>query len=364
MKKKIVSIQLKVRIAFLFLKILCKRVRNLSDLLQVAQFASSQLKKATNFLFLRKVFYKHGKYHWSLYTPGFPSKAFEYILNLTVSKGLDSRNKNPGLLIIAITKKCSLSCEHCFEWSEINKKDEFTEASIDKRIGAYLIDGQFGQIFFSGGEPLNRYVVLRSLIKKFGNKCECWVISSGKGLDSVKSDELKQAGLTGIVISLDSHIEEEHDVFRGLSGSHQNALQALETAKKIGLITALSLCPTKDRLSRRFLDEYMAFAKQLQVSFIQIIEPRAEGKLQGKDVALEPGQLRMLEQFHYDYNNLKKLNDFPLIQYPDYQKRLSGCRAMDWYVYIDTNGDLFPCPFCKQPSQQCVNKSKGVSFNV
>ena len=357
MTRELLPLVLKIKIAFLFLKISFTRISKLSDLVHVYQSAFSQLKKAKNFLFLKKVFYTGGKYYWSLYLPGFPSKSFEYVLNLAISKGLNPSNRNPSVLIIAITKKCGLNCEHCFEWDEINKKDKFTEELINKKIGEYLSNEYFGQIFFSGGEPLNRYALLLSLVKKFGSKCECWVISSGTSFDHHKAVELKQAGLTGMMISLDSYTAEQHDTFRGFAGSYGNALKALENAKKVGLLTALSLCPTKDRLSRHFLDEYMFLAKQLNISFIQIIEPRPEGKFKGKDVVLERNQLQILERFYIEYNNLKKLRDFPLLQYPDYSKRLTGCRAMDWYVYIDTNGDLYPCPFCKQKNQQCFNIS-------
>jgi len=343
---------LKSRVALLFLIHVIKHVKKPSDIIQILKMAKENRHKIKKLLFFKKVVYINGKYHWDLYNPGFPSPSFINKLNLGIEKALGLNEQRIGLLIIAITKKCSLSCEHCFEWNEINKKDTLTEDTINEKISYYLKGGNLGQVFFSGGEPLNRYKTLISVLEKNKGTCEFWLISSGLSLDYSKANQLKNAGLTGIIFSLDDFDRKRHDKFRGFNGSYNSVIKAIDHANKQGLVTALSLCPQKNTLSRSFLDSYMSLARSLNVCFVQILEPRAEGRFENKDVILKGFDLKLLETFYFSYNNKRIYKDFPKVFYPDYDKRIFGCKGMNRYAYIDTNGNIQPCPFCKQVCSQ------------
>jgi MoaA/NifB/PqqE/SkfB family radical SAM enzyme len=353
MKGSIRFLFLKARVSWLFFKLLFGQPITFPKRLQICRKLLSSLKYTGDFPFINKFLYHEGKYYWDLYFPGFPSKSFEYNLKQVIARASHSTAGDLYLLVVAVTKKCGLQCEHCFEWDEINKPEILTEDLIRHNLSYYFRDGHFGQVFFSGGEPMSRYTLLLPLVGTYGHKAECWIISSGAGFSLSRAKELKQAGLTGMVISLDSQHANAHDEFRGVSGTYARALAAVKNAQEANLLTSLSLCVSKSTLNREFLDGYMDLAKELNVSFVQILEPRAEGKYRNHDVALELPGIELLEQFYIEYNTKRKYTAYPSVLYPDYKKRLNGCRGMVTHAYLDTNGDWHPCPFCKQGDGKC-----------
>src|SRR5215813_13544412 len=70
-----------------------------------------------------KIVKLNGKYYHYLYAPGYPSKAFDNYIEAEFHRILPIKKKANRLtfIIFAITKKCPLQCEHCFEWDNLNK---------------------------------------------------------------------------------------------------------------------------------------------------------------------------------------------------------------------------------------------------
>lgn len=311
------------------------------------------------FLFPRKVWSVNGKYHWGIFMPGYPSAAFRHVMTSEISK-LAVQKKEHGLatLIFAITKKCALNCEHCFEWNDLNQPEQLEEADIRHILDGYFEAGGIGQVIFSGGEPLTRFPLLKRLVSSYKERCNLWIATSGLGLQAARAAALKTAGLTGVMISLDHHEPTGHDDFRGFGNSWHHAVEAVKHAQEAGLVTALSLCPAKGKVTPAFLREYLLLARELKVAYVQFIEPRSEGRYQHKPVELDPADKQLLEAFCNTYNKEKAYADFPLIAYPDLYRRKFGCTGGKSFAYVDTNGMSYPCPFCKQPGQSCLSEKK------
>ncbi|MEZ5275470.1 MAG: radical SAM protein [Opitutaceae bacterium] len=293
-----------------------------------------------------------GRYFLNLNTPGFPSIAFDRILRQRVAETLGHFSMS-GLFVafVAVTKKCRLNCEHCFEWEALDQAESLGDEDIFFIIQR-VIDLGAGQIVLTGGEPLNRFATLIRILDLFGESgVEFWINTSGMGLSEERAIELKRHGLTGIVVSLDHHIESEHDRFRGRKGCFRAAVFAAGLAQEGGLVTALSLCPTNDFISTENLDAYMDLARDLKVSFVRIVEPKPVGRYAQSEVALTGGKRRLLELFSERFDgNRRELRSFPVINYPDYSKRQEGCVGGKRYLYVDTEGNVSPCPFCKATS--------------
>ena len=160
--------------------------------------------------------------------------------------------------------------------------------------------------------------------------------------------KLKAAKLTGLIFSLDHYQEAKHDQFRGLSGSFQNVVSSVQTANKLDLVTAFSLCATNEFISSENISAYMELAKRLDVVFVQILEPKPLGRYARPNVLLQPAKRSILEGFYDDYyKGAEKSKGYPILAYPDYYKRKNGCRGGKKYLYIDSDGKFYPCPFCK-----------------
>jgi len=200
---------------------------------------------------------------------------------------------------------------------------------------------------FSGGEPMLRYNDLVKVLEAAHETSDFWVITSGIGVNEKRMEGLKKAGLSGLMVSLDHHDALFHDQFRGFESSYTRAIQAVISANKTGLVSALSICVNRKFLNEKFLIEYMDLAKNLGVSFVQILEPRASGRYENQSIAISEDQKKVIDDIYLSYNRMSKYDSYPIIIYHGHHQRKVGCfGGGDEFMYIDTDGDAHICPFC------------------
>lgn len=291
-----------------------------------------------------------GRYFWDLFAPGWPSPAFDRCIERELER-VDPLGRPPALntVIVAITRRCPLKCEHCFEWDTLNHPEALSLADLREIVRRVQQRGT-AQFIFSGGEPLRRFDDLLALCRLASVESDVWVQTAGIGLTAEKARRLRDAGATGISLSLDHCDAAEHDRFRGLPGSFTAVERAARHAREAGLLVSLSLCPTRSFTTRENLDRYAGLAQSLGASFIQILEPKAVGRYAGQDVALGAGERQCLEEFCERLNGDPVFRDHPSVEYMDWGARALGCcGAGDRYAYVDTAGGLHACPFCPAP---------------
>jgi MoaA/NifB/PqqE/SkfB family radical SAM enzyme len=297
---------------------------------------------------MNKVVKVDGRYFWRLSAPGFPSAASVRIHENEIARFFPSDQKR-GLhtIIFAITKKCTLNCEHCFEWDNLAKDDTLHTSDLIKVVRKFQDYGTT-QFMFTGGEPVIRLDDICEILNNVENNSDFWIFTSGIGLNLERAQKLKKNGLTGVLVSIDHYIEDEHNKFRGSDKVFQAAIQAVANANKAGLVSALSLCAHKDIVTKEHIEAYMNFAKELGVSFVQILDPRETGRYKGKDVELNSAQIEVLEDAYIEYNSLKEYRSYPIVNYLGYHQRRTGCfGGGDRFFYIDTDGDAHLCPYCR-----------------
>ena len=337
-----------LNIWFSLYRMVSQHFRNPLKCLSILRKLVDIRKKVLGEFQLQKFVKANGKYYWDLYTPGFKSLAFTKYMEGEIDRfePLDVETNQFTHVFMAITKKCGMRCEHCFEWDALNGKEKLTKSDLKFMISKLNKIG-VGQIQFSGGEPLLRVDDLICILSGSSNKSEYWVNTSGHGLTMENAKKLYEAGLTGVLISLDHYDETEHNLFRGHKNAYHLAMQAVNYALANHLIPAFSICVTKTFVSRENLLQYATLAKELGVCFIQLLEPKAVGHYKGKDVGLEPEQIKILETFYEDLNYNKDFREYPLVTYHGYHQRRIGCFASaNRSFYIDTDGDMHSCPFC------------------
>lgn len=298
---------------------------------------------------VRKMVAVNGRYRWRLYIPGWPGPAYRNFFAGELNRLAPVRGKANRLAnaFLAITKKCPMHCEHCFEWDALNKPDVLSLDDLRTMVGRFS-DLGIGQIQLTGGEPMTRLDDMLEIIRTSPKDIEFWVLSSGALVTPANARRLKEAGLTGIVVSLDHFDRDAHNAFRGHPQAYDWALRAITSANDAGLVTALSLCATRSFISEANLMTYADLARHLGVSFIQVLEPRAEGHYAGKDVELHPEQIAILDTFFRKMNNDKAYADYPIVNYHGYVQHKYGCLlAGDRSIYVDTDGDMLACPFCR-----------------
>lgn len=238
-----------------------------------------------------------GRIFWRIGAPGFPSQALLRNWDNELARACDAPNPI-GLrnVYFAITKKCPYGCAHCFEWENLNQTETLSREDI-KGIVAKFQDYGAAQIIFSGGEPLLRIKDILAVLKTARPDSDFWIISSGFSLTAEKAKQLKTAGLTGMAISLDHWQPEAHDRFRHYPGAFDTAIKAAAYARAAGLVTAFSLCATREFCTHEHLYHYLELARRYGVAFVQVLEPVAAGHFAGKDVLLKPEHTELLESF-------------------------------------------------------------------
>lgn len=305
---------------------------------------------------MKKIYRVDGKYYNNIYAAGWPSKIYTNIIKRELQRHTSPNlsAEKPSFIFLAVTRKCPMRCEHCFEWDNLNQKESFTKEDLINTVKLYQ-QQEVLQIHFSGGEPMVRIKDLLEVIEYASKKSECWIVTSGFNMTKENAALLKQAGCKGVVVSIDHYIPEMHNLFRGHAHSFQNAVKAIKYAKQSGLVTAISVCATRQFLNGGHLMPYIEFAKDLRVQFVQVLEPRSMGHYQGKDVALEEEHIIMLEKIFKTVNHKSEYKNYPTLMYHGFHQRRIGCFAGSRSVYIDSAGDVHACPFCHTKSYNIID---------
>ena len=287
-----------------------------------------------------------------------PGKHFNRLFDIEARNVIHndvSNLQNLRLVLIALTKKCALNCEHCYEGPELNKKETLT-LDDHKKILKKLQDVGISTIHYGGGDPMNRVNDLVELLEFSEDTSDFWIFTSGFNFTEANAKKLKKAGLTGVSISLDHHDAEIHNKFRRHKDAYTWAMDASVNALKAKLAISLSICVTRDFCTEEHLFKYLELGKKMGAAFIQILEPRAVGNWAGQDVLLRPDELKVVEDFFLKTNEDRKYNNHPIVLFPGYHQRKSGCPgAASKYVYIDTDGFMNNCPFCRNKSNHILD---------
>lgn len=153
-------------------------------------------------------------------------------------------SKEPGMLqfntliapivVLSITNRCNLSCEHCYiEALDKKYKDELT---TDEARG--LIDdlSEMGVpvLLFSGGEPLIREDIfeLGSYARERGIRIV--ISSNGTLITKELAVRIKETGFGYVGVSIDG-LSRTHDRFRGIPGSFDMAINGLRVLRQEGV---------------------------------------------------------------------------------------------------------------------------------
>lgn len=298
----------------------------------------------------KKVAFVDGRVFISPNNNGWPAKQFNRLIDIEARNALYNNVgslERLNIVLIALTKKCPLQCEHCYEGPELNKRDTLT-LDDHKKILQKIQAAGIPIVYYGGGDPMAKVNDLVELIEGAEKTTDFWINTSGYNFTAENATRLKKAGLTGVGISLDHHYPDLHNKFRRNDKAFQWAKDAAVNAKNAGLVITLSVCITKDFVTDVNLRAYLDLAYTWGASFVQLLEPRAVGNYAGQDVYLHLDHIAIAEAFFLDVNANPLYKKHPIVLYPGYHQRKSGCPgAGSKYLYIDTDGYMSSCPFCR-----------------
>jgi MoaA/NifB/PqqE/SkfB family radical SAM enzyme len=302
---------------------------------------------------IRKLVQFGDLYFSSLTLPHHPSPAFDRALargGLNVGAAGTPLKLQIDTVLLAITRRCDLHCQHCYERHNIGGGEEIPVERLRQVISQVQQQG-VSTLVLTGGEPMNRFDDLLSLVGSANkNLSDLHMHTSGHGVTLERAVALKKAGLIAAAVGLDDVDPVRHDDLRGFKGSHEEAVRALGVFRSAGVFTYVNCCATPAMVRSGDLWRYAEFVRDLGVAFIQLLEPRpCGGYLNTPDGALlRDDDRRQLVDFFRQMNTRKQYRHYPIVHYVAYAESPAqrGCMMGGLsHLYVDSHGNVNPCVF-------------------
>jgi cyclic pyranopterin phosphate synthase len=186
---------------------------------------------------------------------------------------IDRYGRKIEYMRVSITDRCNLRCKYCMPegCDKVSMSKILTYEEIE-RICRAAADLGISKIKITGGEPFVRLgcTDLMRKIKAIEGIEEVTVTTNGQNLNQF-IDELKEIGIDGINISLDTLDPEKFSYITGM-GSLDKTIEAIELAASSGIKTKVNCV-----LQKGFNDDEiyslaeLAFKYKIDVRFIELM---------------------------------------------------------------------------------------------
>jgi MoaA/NifB/PqqE/SkfB family radical SAM enzyme len=278
--------------------------------------------------------FHNGKCYINTFFPPYPSKAFDRFLAAVIA-----HKRIPYSTYFAVTDKCPFKCPHCsygfHQKGSMDTKHAIETIKQIKSLGTITIG-------FTGGEPLLRDDIVE-LVRTVGDDTASIIFSTGHRLTKERAFNLADAGLNCLMIGIENGNASEHDNTRGVTGSFDEALRAIEISLQAGLYTAISTAATKDKIKKGVIHRLAELGVKLGVHEFRILEPIPTGNMSGRtDEILTADETKGLSDFHKQWNIRKKGLAVAAFSHLE-SAEMFGCGAGYHHLFIDAVGNVCPC---------------------
>jgi len=176
-----------------------------------------------------------------------------------------------SLLAINLTQRCNLACEHCYLDATTLRGGSDDELSTDEvcKLLDNIADMDNGtMVVLTGGEPLARRDIEQIVQHGSARQLAMVLGTNGALLTRERTRALKDAGLMGAGISVDSLDPTFHDQFRGQIGSWQKTMNGIENCRQAGLSFQLHFSITDGNAHE--LNDMIEFARLSEARVLNI----------------------------------------------------------------------------------------------
>lgn len=149
------------------------------------------------------------------------------------------------LIFWELTARCNLHCRHCrAEAQETFSEGELTTDEI-RRVARDIRRDADPIVVLTGGEPLMRPDLFTIAETCTGLFTRVALATNGTLIDDAMARRILNAGIQRVSISIDGANPETHDCFRGLPGSHRDAIRGLDALLRAGVSTQINMTLTR-----------------------------------------------------------------------------------------------------------------------
>jgi MoaA/NifB/PqqE/SkfB family radical SAM enzyme len=269
--------------------------------------------------------------------PPVNSKAYTRFIN----EHLLAKTDGPSHAQVALTNACPQNCEYCYNK---DRKGKVMDTAIIKKIIQELKEMGVFWLGFTGGEPLLQEDIVE-ITEGVGDDCAVKLFTTGCTLTRQLAQDLRNAGLFSVSVSLDHWKQELHDRARRYAGAFQTALKAIDIFKNLGDVdVGVSAVLSKEMIQRGEVEEFLEFLIGLDIheAWLSECKPSVEDFWTDDQVVTEQERLKLVE-LQDRYNREGKITVNYLAHFEG--KEHFGCNAGHKMVYIDPFGEVSPCVF-------------------
>lgn len=267
-----------------------------------------------------------------------------------------------SLLAINLTQRCNMRCAHCYLDAgrlRDGAEDELTTSEVKEILNALASRKWDTMVVLTGGEPLLRSDVEEIIAHGAKKGLSMVVGTNGMALTPQRAQALKDAGLMGVGISLDSLDEVRHDRFRGLPGGWSKTMRGIETCRDLGLPFQLHFSITEDNATE--LPDMIEFARacgaRVLNAFFLVCTGRGESMSDISPLRYDRvlGQIVAAQKAHKDiiirarcaphFKRIAHQQDPGTMLNRISGQEADGCIAGTHYCRITPQGGVTACPY-------------------
>jgi radical SAM protein with 4Fe4S-binding SPASM domain len=253
----------------------------------------------------------------------------------------------PYRMDLALTYRCNNNCSHCYNARERNYPELDTQNW--KQIIDKLWEIGIPHLVFTGGEPtlrddlpdLVRYAEQKGFVTGLN--------TNGRKLANQDFlQDLIDAGLDHVQITLESHIANIHDEVVLAKGAWQETVQGIKNVvnSKLYFMTNTTLLKN----NHDYLEKFLAFTHELGIPTVGLNALIYSGRGSTVDTGLPETELPALLQIAIDHTNRtgQRLIWYTPTQYCHFDPMqldlgIKGCTAAYYNMCIESDGQVIPC---------------------
>ena len=211
----------------------------------------------------------------------------------------------PRLIAWELTRTCNLSCIHC-RAASIDKPyhDEFTTEECLRFLDEVAAFASPIMIL-TGGEPLLRPDIFE--IATYGSNKGLRMVMATNGLliDTQTTEQMKEASIKRVSISLDGATAQTHDHFRKVDGAFAGALRGINFLKEASIEFQINTTITRENLHELPDIQKLAVGLDAAAHHIFLLVPTGRGKdFKDQEIAAEDYE----QTLHWFYDQSDKVD--------------------------------------------------------